>query len=238
MITIQGVLLHCLECHQAIATPVLAFRRATGGGRAAHADQQARCPAGGRSPGSCPGSSTWLRTGCRWSDRPPEPKVGASPYGASTTIHSRFNRWSRRRFRIGLLEARASSGAETRSARIDSIHVRAQRSAHGGRGGEGARDRPLARRHDHQGSCARRRHRTTLRHRADGGHHGRHPGRADVAAAPAGPDPLPDRRQGLRCERATQGTAPAPHHAGHSGTCQPQAQGAPRCASLPRPAPD
>jgi hypothetical protein len=46
--------------------------------------------------------------------------------------HNRFNRWSRRRFWIGLLEALATSGAVTRSTAIDSTYVKAQRAAFGG----------------------------------------------------------------------------------------------------------
>ena len=69
-----------------------------------------------------------LRTGCRWCDCPAE-------YGPPTTIYNRFNRWSRRRFWTGLLEALASAGAVTKSTSIDSTYVKAHRSAHGGKGG-------------------------------------------------------------------------------------------------------
>ena len=69
-----------------------------------------------------------LKTGCRWCDCPPE-------YGPPTTIYNRFNRWSRRRFWVNLVEALAASGAVTRSTSIDSTYVKAHRSAHGGKGG-------------------------------------------------------------------------------------------------------
>ncbi len=69
-----------------------------------------------------------LKSGCRWCDCPGD-------YGPSTTIYNRFNRWSRRRFWIGLLEALAGAGAVTRSTAIDSTYVKAQRSAFGGKGG-------------------------------------------------------------------------------------------------------
>ena len=69
-----------------------------------------------------------LKTGSRWCDCPAD-------YGPSTTIYNRFNRWSRRRLWIGLLEALAASGAVTKSTAIDSTYVKAQRSAFGGRGG-------------------------------------------------------------------------------------------------------
>lgn len=78
-----------------------------------------------------------LKTGCRWCDCPPE-------YGPATTIYNRFNRWSRRHFWTGLVEALASAGAVPRSSAIDSTYVRAHRSAHGGKGGR--RHRPSAHR--------------------------------------------------------------------------------------------
>jgi transposase len=71
-----------------------------------------------------------LKTGCRWCDCPAD-------YGPSTTVYNRFNRWSRRRFWIGLLEALAQSGAVTKSTAVDSTYIKAQRSAFGGKGGRG-----------------------------------------------------------------------------------------------------
>jgi transposase len=76
-----------------------------------------------------------LKIGCRWQDCPAE-------YGPSTTVYNRFNRWSRRRFWLNLLEALAASGAVTRSTAVDSTYVKAQRSAFGGKGGP--RRRPSA----------------------------------------------------------------------------------------------
>ena len=76
-----------------------------------------------------------LKTGCRWCDCPRD-------FGPPTTVYNRFNRWSRRRFWVDLLEALAASGAVTRSTAIDSTYVKAQRSAFGGKGGP--RRRPLA----------------------------------------------------------------------------------------------
>lgn len=73
-----------------------------------------------------------LRIGCRWQDCPAE-------YGPSTTVYNRFNRWSRRRFWLKLLEALAGAGAVTRSTAIDSTYVKAQRSAFGGKGGPRSR---------------------------------------------------------------------------------------------------
>jgi transposase len=73
-----------------------------------------------------------LKTGSRWCDCP-------QAYGPSTTVYNRFNRWSRRRFWMGLLEALAGSGAITKSTAIDSTYIKAQRSAFGGKGGRGRR---------------------------------------------------------------------------------------------------
>jgi transposase len=69
-----------------------------------------------------------LKIGCRWQDCPAD-------YGPYTTIYNRFNRWSRRRFWLGLLEALAGAGAVTTSTAIDSTYIKAQRSAFGGKGG-------------------------------------------------------------------------------------------------------
>jgi transposase len=42
-----------------------------------------------------------LKSGCRWQDCPEE-------YGPPTTVYNRFNRWSRKRFWTGMLEALAT----------------------------------------------------------------------------------------------------------------------------------
>lgn len=76
-----------------------------------------------------------LKTGCRWKDCPKE-------YGPPTTIYNRFNRWSRRRIWVRILEALVASGVLTQSAAIDSTYVKAHRSAHGGKGGR--RPKPSA----------------------------------------------------------------------------------------------
>jgi transposase len=76
-----------------------------------------------------------LKIGCRWQDCPAE-------YGPSTTVYNRFNRWSRRRFWLKLLEALAASGAVTKSTAVDSTYIKAQRSAFGGKGGR--KPRPSA----------------------------------------------------------------------------------------------
>lgn len=77
-----------------------------------------------------------LKTGCRWKDCPRE-------YGPPTTIYNRFNRWSRRRIWVQILEALVAAGVLTHAAAIDSTYVKAHRSAHGGKGGR--RPKPSAR---------------------------------------------------------------------------------------------
>jgi transposase len=69
-----------------------------------------------------------LKSGCRWADCPTE-------YGPPTTVYNRFNRWSRKRMWIGMLEALAKAGAATDNVAIDATYVKAQRSAFGGKGG-------------------------------------------------------------------------------------------------------
>jgi transposase len=69
-----------------------------------------------------------LKSGCRWRDCPAE-------YGPHTTVYNRFNRWSRKRFWTGMLEALAKAGAATNSVAIDSTYIKVQRSAFGAKGG-------------------------------------------------------------------------------------------------------
>src|ERR671938_243014 len=76
-----------------------------------------------------------LKSGWRWRDCPAE-------YGPHTTIYNRFNRWSRRGFWRAMLAALAEAGWIAETAALDSTYVKAHRSAHGGKGGLGAK--PLA----------------------------------------------------------------------------------------------
>jgi transposase len=78
-----------------------------------------------------------LKTGCRWRDCPKE-------YGPHTTIYNRFNRWSRRRLWLRILESLVAQGVLVHSTAIDSTYIKAHRSAHGGKGGP--RRRPSVRR--------------------------------------------------------------------------------------------
>ena len=69
-----------------------------------------------------------LRSGARWRDCPPE-------YGPYTTIYNRFNRWSRQGIWLAMFEALTGSTGVIGTAAIDSSHVKAHRSAAGGKGG-------------------------------------------------------------------------------------------------------
>jgi transposase len=69
-----------------------------------------------------------LKTGCRWCDLPPE-------YGPHTTIYNRFVRWARRGVWEDLFHALAARGRSGQTQMIDSTHVKAHRSASGGKGG-------------------------------------------------------------------------------------------------------
>src|SRR5882757_4944648 len=76
-----------------------------------------------------------LKSGCRWSDCPPE-------YGPPTTIYNRFVRWARRGVWENLFRELAGNGRSADMQMIDSTHVKAHRSASGGKGG--SRNRLLA----------------------------------------------------------------------------------------------
>ncbi len=69
-----------------------------------------------------------IKSDCRWKDCPSE-------YDPHTTVYNRFNRWARRRFWTGMLEALAKAGWSGEAAALDSTYVKAQRADHGGKGG-------------------------------------------------------------------------------------------------------
>ena len=76
-----------------------------------------------------------LKTGCRWCDCPPQ-------YGPYTTIYHRFGRWAERGIWENLFRKMAGNGRCTQTQMIDSTHVKAHRSASGGK--RGSRNRLLA----------------------------------------------------------------------------------------------
>ena len=78
------------------------------------------------------GSFTFLRVGCRWCDCP-------EAYGPSTTIYNRFVRWARRGVWENLFRKLAGNGRSVDTQMINSTHVKAHRSASGGKGGSKSR---------------------------------------------------------------------------------------------------
>lgn len=68
-----------------------------------------------------------LKTGCRWQDTP-------AIYGPSTTVYSRFHRWSQRSIWQGLFAALVEVTPGGIQA-IDSTTAKAQRASAGGKGG-------------------------------------------------------------------------------------------------------
>ena len=60
-------------------------------------------------------------------------------YGPPTTIYNRFVRWARRGIWENLFRELAGNGRSTDTQMIDSTHVKAHRSAAGGKGGSRSR---------------------------------------------------------------------------------------------------
>jgi transposase len=73
-----------------------------------------------------------LRSGARWRDCP-------AAYGPYTTIYNRFNRWSRQGIWHGLFEALTGQSPVFGTVAIDATHIKAHRSAAGGKGGPSRR---------------------------------------------------------------------------------------------------
>jgi len=69
-----------------------------------------------------------IKSGCRWCDCPLE-------YGPYTTIYNRFVRWAERGVWERLFRVLADRGRSTEVQMIDSTHVKAHRSASGGKRG-------------------------------------------------------------------------------------------------------
>jgi transposase len=73
-----------------------------------------------------------IKSGCRWSDCPPE-------YGPPTTIYNRFVRWAERGVWERLFRALAERGRSGGIQMIDATHVKAHRSASGAKRGSTSR---------------------------------------------------------------------------------------------------
>jgi len=69
-----------------------------------------------------------LHSGARWRDCP-------AAYGPYTTIYNRFNRWSRQGLWFDIFQALTGHSGIHGLAAIDSTHIKAHRSASGGKGG-------------------------------------------------------------------------------------------------------
>ena len=69
-----------------------------------------------------------IRNGLRWRDAPVD-------YGPHKTIYNRFVRWARRGVWERLFRELASRGRSTETQMIDATHIKAHRSASGGKGG-------------------------------------------------------------------------------------------------------
>jgi transposase len=70
-----------------------------------------------------------LKSGCRWRDVPPA-------YGPRTTLYNRYNRWARQGVWRRLFERVAKAGSIPDELAIDSTHIKAHRSAGGGKKGK------------------------------------------------------------------------------------------------------
>ncbi len=73
-----------------------------------------------------------IKSGCRWSDCPPE-------YGPTTTIYNRFVRWAERGVWERLFRELAARGRSSATQMIDSTHIKAHRSASGAKRGSTSR---------------------------------------------------------------------------------------------------
>ncbi|WP_202798689.1 IS5 family transposase [Sphingomonas elodea] len=69
-----------------------------------------------------------LQAGCRWKD-------ASSSYGPYKTLYNRHKRWSEKGVWQAVFEALAAAGGPPAEVLIDSTHVKAHRSAAGGKGG-------------------------------------------------------------------------------------------------------
>jgi transposase len=71
-----------------------------------------------------------LKSGCRWKDAP-------AAYGPPKTLYNRFVRWRAKGVWQGAFVALAAAGGPAAEVLLDSTHVKAHRSAAGGKGGQG-----------------------------------------------------------------------------------------------------
>ena len=73
-----------------------------------------------------------LQSGCRWRDAPPV-------YGPPKTLYNRFVRWARKGVWERVFMELAAAGGPPETLMLDATHVKAHRSAAGGKGGHSSR---------------------------------------------------------------------------------------------------
>lgn len=73
-----------------------------------------------------------LQSGCRWKDAPGE-------YGPHKTLYNRFVRWARKGVWEEMFAKLAEAGGPPAALMLDATHVKAHRSAAGGKGGPNSR---------------------------------------------------------------------------------------------------
>ena len=73
-----------------------------------------------------------LQSGCRWRDVP-------AGYGPSKTLYNRFGRWARKGVWARVFAELAEAGGPPGTLMLDTTHVKAHRSAAGGKGGRSSR---------------------------------------------------------------------------------------------------
>lgn len=69
-----------------------------------------------------------LQSGCRWKDAP-------KAYGPHKTLYNRFVRWAEKGVWDRLFHHLAAAGGPPAAVMIDATHIKAHRSAAGGKGG-------------------------------------------------------------------------------------------------------
>ena len=69
-----------------------------------------------------------LQSGCRWKDAP-------KSYGPHKTLYNRFVRWAEKGVWDKLFHHLAAAGGPPEAVMIDATHIKAHRSAAGGKGG-------------------------------------------------------------------------------------------------------
>lgn len=139
-------------------------------------------------------------------------------YGPYKTLYNPHKHWLEKGVWQTVFEALAAAGGPPAEVLIDSTHVKAHRSAAGGKGGARPGDRHQPRRTQHQDPRHRRRPRQAARLPPDAGSGGGLSSGRSVAGQPAGPvhrpcgprlwhqpHPRPHRAAGCRSQHPAQG---------------------------------